>query len=289
MKSAVLFIVFNRPDTTRLVFEAIRAAKPTRLYVAADGFRADRPGEKELCEQVRQISTDVDWPCEILTLFRDHNLGCKMGVSTAIDWFFSHEEEGIILEDDVLPLPGFFAFCDELLEKYRFNENVTMITGCNLVTKRYRPSPSYFFSRYCHIWGWATWRRAWLHYDVTMKSWPDWDAKGNLSSTMRADLNIEQYWRNIFSAVYAGNIDTWDYQWVFSCWKHGGLSILPENNLIQNIGFGIDATHTTMAVPKCLVESVPKDLDYPLVHPKDIRRAQTADKIIERHVFGFRQ
>lgn len=284
MKSALLFIVFNRPDTTRQVFEAIRQAKPPRLFVAADGYRAAVSGEKERCEQVREITTRVDWPCELHTLFRESNLGCKTGVSSALDWFFASEQEGIVLEDDVLPLPSFFGFCDELLERYRDNEEITMISGCNLVAKRYRPSASYFFSRYCHIWGWATWRRAWKDYDVSMATWPDWYSQGNLT---KLEPHVQIFWKNIFDAVYNGKINTWDYQWVYSCWRNGGISVLPENNLIHNIGFGVDATHTTMEVPTCLLESKPRDLDFPLSHPEQIKRSFMADNIIERRVFGL--
>ena len=286
MISSVLFIVFNRPDTTRQVFEAIRAAKPPRLYIASDGPRAGRAGEHALCEQVQQVLTDVDWPCKVQRLIRKENLGCKLGVSSAIDWFFENEEEGIILEDDVLPLPSFFNFCDELLDRYRTNEKITMISGCNLVSKRYRPSESYFFSRYCHIWGWATWRRAWKNYDVSMTDWPNWCANDGLSEFVNLTPQLAEFWKKIFDAVHSGKVDTWDYQWVFSCWKTGGLSVIPETNLTSNIGFRADATHTVMEIPPCVLESSPQDLGFPLVAPRDVLRGKLADSIIERFVFG---
>ncbi len=168
MRSPVLFLVFNRPDSTRKVFDAIRSARPPKLYITADGPRPDRPAEAKLCSEVRAIASAVDWPCEVKTLFRESNLGCKAGVSSGITWFFSHEDEGIILEDDVLPVPTFFNFCDEMLERYRDDARVSMISGCNLISNHFSPKQSYFFSRYNLIWGWATWRRAWQHYDVAM-------------------------------------------------------------------------------------------------------------------------
>ena len=170
MNSAVLFVIFNRPETTARVFEAIRSARPPRLYVAADGPRTSRSGEADRCRLVREIASRVDWTCELHTLFREANLGCKLGVSGAIDWFFQSETEGIILEDDVVPLASFFGLCDELLETYRDDPKVFAVSGCNLVSSVYRPNHSYFFSRYCHVWGWATWRRAWEHYDVPMNA-----------------------------------------------------------------------------------------------------------------------
>ena len=159
MKKAVLFLVFNRPRYTRQVFECIRNAKPERLYVAADGPRSDRAEEESLCEEVRSIATNVDWPCNLKVLFQDTNLGCRLGVSNGINWFFEHEEEGIIIQDDILPSPGFFVFCETMLELYRNDERIMMITGTN-----YHPvagDKDFFFSQYFSIWGWATWRRAW--------------------------------------------------------------------------------------------------------------------------------
>ena len=287
MKSAVLFVVFNRPDTTARVFETIRAAKPPRLYVAADGPRVGRDGEVALCAQVRQLATQVDWPCKLFTLLRDTNLGCKMGVSTAINWFFEQEEQGVVLEDDILAQPCFFEYCDEMLELYKDDDKVSMVSGCNLLSKRLQMQQSYFFSRYVHIWGWATWRRAWKHYDVNMAQWPEWHARGNLEHVLDGDSTLAIFWETIFNQVYSGRMDTWDYQWVFTCWKQGGLDILPERNLIENLGFGPNATHTTMETPQLLVESVPQDLDFPLRHPTAVERSLVADQHFERLVFNI--
>lgn len=286
MKSAVLFVVFNRPDTTSKVFESIRSAKPPRLYVAADGPRDDRAGELERCALVRNISTQVDWPCELFTLFRNTNLGCKTGVSSAINWFFEHEEQGIILEDDVLPQSSFFEYCDDMLERYKNDNSISMVSGCNLISERLQLQESYFFSRYVFIWGWATWKRAWKQYDVKMTDWPAWRDNGYLNQQFSGDISLETYWKNILDLVYAGLIDTWDYQWVFACWKVRGLSIVSASNLTENLGFSPDATHTTMEMPQILLESVPKNLLFPLEHPKVVERNLIADLQFENIVYN---
>jgi hypothetical protein len=287
MRSPVLFLVFNRPETTRQVFDAIRAAKPPRLYVAADGPRQDRPGEVERCAEVRRIATGVDWPCEVKVLFREKNLGCKKGVSSGIDWFFEHEEEGIILEDDVLPVASFFPYCDELLERYRDDERVGLVSGCNLIMKQYAPESSYFFSRYNHIWGWASWRRAWKHYDINMNAWPNWRDQGGLKKLSKGNKRFERYWRETLEHAYAGKINTWDYQWTFACWRKGMFTILPAYNQTHNLGFGTDATHTTSAVPTYVKESAPRLLSFPMQHPQVVTFISKSDYLIDRYVFNL--
>jgi len=286
MRSPILFLVFNRPDTTAQVFEAIRAARPSKLYVAADGPRPERIAEAAQCAQVRHIATNVDWPCEVHTLFREQNLGCKTGVSGGINWFFAHEEEGIILEDDIMPLPSFFPYCDQLLARYRDDERIAMISGCNLISNHFRPNASYFFSRYTHIWGWATWRRAWQHYDVTMKAWPQWHKQHGLATLKPGNVAaFEAYWKNQFNAVQRCEIDTWDYQWLFTCWKQGALAILPADNQTHNLGFGAEATHTTADAPAYVKNSIPVELSFPLVHPPQVARDREADQWIDQVVF----
>ena len=173
VNTPVLFLIFNRPETTEIVFSVIRKAEPPRLYVAADGPRPDYPNDAESCEIVRAIATDVNWDCKVKTLFRDQNLGCKLAASKAIDWFFEQELEGIILEDDCLPDQSFFWFCQELLGKYRDDTRIMHIGGTNFQFGKERTKYSYYFSRYAHVWGWASWRRAWKFYDVEMKNWRD--------------------------------------------------------------------------------------------------------------------
>lgn len=285
MRSAVLLVVFNRPELTGRVIQAVREARPPRLYVAADGPRSGRPGEAQRCAEVRRIATAVDWPCEVRTLFRDENLGCGRAVSGAIDWFFTHEEEGIVLEDDVLPLASFFPYCDELLERYRDDERIGLVSGCNLVSSRYTPRESYLFTRFPHIWGWASWRRAWKGYDVAMRAWPHCRDAGLLATVSGGSWRFEHYWRRRFDVTYAGRINTWDYQWVFTLWRLGMVSVAPAINQTYNLGFGADATHTTAVVPVYVQESVPAPLTFPLRHPRAVKRDSTFEQLVDRHVF----
>jgi hypothetical protein len=234
LKTAVLFLVFNRPDTTKQVFEVIRKAKPPRLYVAADGSRADKSEEQEKCDRVRRIATQVDWNCEVKTLFRDKNLGCRVGVSSAIDWFFENEEEGIILEDDCLPNQSFFWFCEELIERYREDSRIMMITGTSYLFNEVYNTEDFFYSRYYAIWGWATWKRAWKKYDIKMTGWPN--VKKMLSDFYFWDKSISRVFEKNFELAFQQKIDTWDYQWVFTCIKESGLCIVPYHNLVSNVG-----------------------------------------------------
>lgn len=167
---AVLFLIFNRLDTASRVFEAIREARPFRLYIAADGPRLHKLGELEACISVRRLVTQIDWPCEIHTLFREQNLGCARAVKEAIDWFFEHEEEGIILEDDCLPRPEFFSFCSEMLDRWRNNKEIMMISGTNYLFGKISSSYDYYFSHFAAIWGWATWKRAWTQLDLSISA-----------------------------------------------------------------------------------------------------------------------
>lgn len=237
----VLFLVFNRPEQTAAVMQAIREAKPSRFYVAADGPRPERDGETELCAQVRSIARAVDWPCEVFTLFRDHNLGCAQAVSGAIDWFFSCEEGGIILEDDCLPDRTFFSYCSELLVRYRSDTRIGQISGFNLLPSASPLGVDYFPSHFGWCWGWATWRRAWQSFDLQMKSWPRLMAQGLHRQHPFYGERV-----NLFDRVARGVIQDscWDYQWHYALASMGQLSLVPTVNLVQNIGFVDDATHT---------------------------------------------
>ena len=280
MDVAVLFLVFNRPEPTRRVFEAIRASRPSRLYIAADGPRTDRAGEAERCAEVRAIATNIDWPCKVETLFRDENLGCKHGVAQGIDWFFVHEPEGIILEDDVLPHSTFFLYCKTLLEHYRDDPSIAMISGCNLVGDCHDSAASYFFSRYLHVWGWASWRRAWSAYDVDMGGWPSPAASAQLAKVLGGRSAAISYWREVFDRMARGEIDTWDYQWVFASWMRDMLAIIPAETLIENIGFGDGATHTTGDLP-AIARARAVAMAFPLQHAP-VAETGSVDAIIER-------
>ncbi len=287
MDSAVLFLVFNRPDTTRIVFESIRKARPSRLYVAADGARTDRNGESENCAEVRKIATEVDWPCEIHTLFRNENMGCKKAVVEAITWFFKHESEGIILEDDCLPDPSFFTYCTELLERYRDEPRIMAIGGNYLSFNEPKPELdkfSYLYTRHIEIWGWATWRRAWDLYDPEVSAWGDLSADWLLEIGDN-NKDFKEYWTKIFSSVYNNKVDTWDFQWVFTVWYNKGLSILPTRNLVTNIGFNSDATHTKLN--DGFLDSLPlQKMEFPLIHPLRMEKNKGMDKWLDKKVYG---
>ena len=285
LQTAVLFLVFSRPDTTAQVFEAIRKAKPPRLYVAADGPRANREGEAERVARVREIATAVNWPCEVKTLFREENLGCKYAVSGGITWFFEHEEQGIILEDDCLPDQGFFGFCETLLARYASDERVWVITGDNFQNGQMRGEGTYYFSRYNHVWGWASWRRAWQKADMDIKFWPEWKKSMAWQAAM-PDKVERKYWSKIFDSMYRAEIDTWDYPWTASVWFHGGLTATPNVNLVSNIGFGSDSTHTASADSP--LAGMPTGQLGELTHPDQIVQDIVADRYVFDHVFGGR-
>ena len=230
---SILFIIFNRPETTQKVFGQIKKAKPKRLFIAADGPRGEKIGEKELCEKTRKIATDIDWPCEIKTLFREKNLGCRVAVSGAINWFFENVEQGIILEDDCVPNESFFTFCNQMLELYKEDDEIMMITGTNYLDEKII-AQDYFFSKYYSIWGWATWKRAWQKYDIDMIDWPVLRKKRYLEKHL--PWTQAKFYKIMFNSVYRNKVNTWDIQWVYSCIINRGLCCTPSINLVSNIG-----------------------------------------------------
>lgn len=289
-QTPILFLVFNRPDTTQEVFDRIKSIKPSRLFVAADGPRLSKPGEDELCRQVRAIiKRGVDWECDIKVLFRDQNLGCGKAVSGAITWFFEHVEEGIILEDDTLPDLSFFPYCQELLVKYRNSPGVLAISGDNFRLNKKNISHSYSFSRYCNIWGWATWKRVWKLYDFRMNEWPELKRQGWLEKILQHNYEIKN-WTNFFDRTYQGVEDTWDYQLQYLSFKQEGLSIEPSVNLVTNIGFRDDATHTKKGADHYIFGNLSSGSLIIERHPKKIKRDKAGDKItfINRYLNGYR-
>ena len=276
MKTPILFLIFNRLDITCKVFEAIRQAKPPRLYIACDGPRVERNSETEKVQAVRDyVMSQIDWDCEVKTLFREENLGCRVAVSSAIDWFFEHEEEGIILEDDCIPHPDFFIYCDILLEKYRLDSRVFSICGSNFQQGKVRGEASYYFSIHGDSWGWATWKRAWKHYDISQKYWPLFRDSTALEDVFPIAMERE-YWKLILDELfYHEKPGSWAYQWWLSCWMNGGLSAWPNVNLVTNSGFdSIDATHTTK---KMYFSDMPVSGLGEINHPKFILPNRRAD------------
>lgn len=283
MKTPLIFLIFNRPDTTKKVFEAIRHAKPKKLLVVADGPRSDRPEEAEKCQQTRAIIDLVDWDCEVVTNFADTNLGTKQRISSGLNWAFELVEEAIILEDDCLPDASFFPFCEELLEYYRHDDRVGMICGQNFLFGRKRTDWSYYFSRYHYSWGWATWRRAWQHFDTDMKLWPT-IRDGKWLEDIFGDRQAVRYWHLLLDATYENEINTWDYQWMLSIWLQNYLTVVPNVNLISNVGFGEQATRTKEKDSKYANMPV-ENMATPLKHPPFVIRDRLADNYIQKTLF----
>ena len=278
-QTPVLFVIFNRPETTRQVFAAIRNIKPPRLYIAADGPRAYVAGEAEKCAETRKIVDAVDWDCEVKTLFRDTNLNCGRGPSSAFTWFFENEPEGILLEDDCLPSESFFWYCQELLERYRDDTRIMHIGGNNFLKGwQHDQNYSYYFSRNGHIWGWATWRRAWQHFDYQIKLFEKIKRKGFFNGFFQTPLEKFHRMRKFnLTAARRDNVDWWDYQWDFARFVNSGLSIVPHHNLVKNIGFGAGATHTRNGNSKRGgIEAC--EIEIPLRHPPFVIRDIESDK-----------
>ena len=280
LETPVLFLIFNRPESTRTVGDAILRRRPCRLYVAADGPRGDHPADAARCAEARRIVEDIDWDCDVRTLYRNDNLGCKRAVASAIDWFFETEEEGIILEDDCLPDDSFFSFTSTLLNTYRYDSRISVVSGNNFQNGIARSGASYYCSCFPHCWGWATWRRAWKWFDITMSLWPEAKERQFLRNVW-SHPGYRRYWESIFDAVYSGDIDSWAYIWTLCLWLQSGLTLLPQVNLVRNIGGGPDATHTTGTD----VTRESQSIDMPLVHPTVIGRDISADTYSMRHHF----
>lgn len=271
----ILFLIFNRPDTTQKVFERIREIKPKQLFIAADGPREGNECDKINCKAARAIASHVDWDCEVNTFFREENLGCGLAVSKAITWFFDQVEEGIILEDDVLPDLSFFFYCKELLNYYKHDKSIMHIGGANFQEPQKREVFSYYFSNLPCVWGWATWKRAWEKFSYDVSDYLDF-IEGNHAEKIFPNKQLRENRRKILQRVHLNEIDTWDYRWSYSIWKQRGISIVPSNNLVLNVGFNVTATHTKGENPFAKIPVVP--LPGIIRHPKVIRVNKKADE-----------
>ena len=283
MNTPVLLLAWRRPHTLRQVIDSIRPVAPSRVFVACDGPNPHRPGEEEKVAATRAvIECEIDWPCKIERFYSDVNQGCRLGVSRAITWFFGHVEEGIILEDDCVPHPDFFQYCTTLLERYRFDARVWCISGNNFQEGQWRGGGSYYFSRYNHCWGWASWRRCWQHYDSDLSQWPALRASGLLDTIFEDPLE-RNYWTRIWQRLLdEGKPDSWAYRWTFTCLANGGLTALPNRNLVNNVGFGEDATHTTGGeIDTAICAGIDSNQ-----HPSFVLRDSGADRYTYDHVFG---
>lgn len=283
----VLFIIFNRLDTTQVAFESIRKAKPSKLYVAADGPRSEKEGEAVRCREVRNwVLSHVDWECDLHTRFQEKNVGCGHHPANAISWLFENEGMGVILEDDCVASPSFFAFAAEMLDRYKDNKNISIICGSNFDKERIcqAKEADYFFSKISYTWGWATWRRNWVDYDFTMKRWNK-VCKRRMLKWLFNEPEYREYWRYIFDQTAKNQPqDLWDYQFFFSCYDKRQLAIVPNVNLISNIGDGSDATHTTEANVKMNTKLA--DLTFPLRHPSTIERNLLYDNLLQEVCYG---
>jgi hypothetical protein len=281
----VAFIIFNRPEATRRVLEEIRKARPKQLFVIADAPRPDRVEDIAKCAATRAIIDEVDWDCEVFKNYAEENLGCGLRPASGLDWVFQQVETAIVLEDDCLPHPTFFPYCTELLDRYRDEPRVMHISGNNFQFGRRRGDDSYFFSRYTHHWGWATWRRAWQHFDYDIPQWSELRSSDWLTGLLDTPAAVS-YWHQIFDQVYNGDkLHIWDYQWTFACWLNAGLSILPQVDLVSNIGFNSDGTHT---IRHNEFADLPlKPIVFPLQHPSTIKRDRQADIFSQTSKFNL--
>jgi GT2 family glycosyltransferase len=275
-------VIFNRPQTTQICFEQVRRLKPTQLLIIADGARQHCPGENEAVQQCRQIVSNIDWDCRVTKIYSDTNLGCGQRISTGISEAMTQVDRLIILEDDCVAQPSFFTFCAELLARYESDERVMAVTGNNFQMGQRRTTASYYFSKYPHCWGWATWKRAWDKYDITIPQWPSFRDSGQLATLCRSKNELA-YWTQIFDSVHARKIKSWDFSWVLACWMNQGLTALPEVNLVTNIGFGAGATHTTKHTVSAGLPTQPLE---DLIHPPCVSQHRDADALTDELIFS---
>lgn len=282
LETPVALFVFNRPDTTRRVFAEIAAARPMQLLLVADGPRPNRVEDVRRCDEVKRIISAVDWPCRVETNFSDENLGCRRRMISGLNWVFSMVEEAIILEDDCLPSSSFFRYCAELLGRYRNCLQIGIISGYNPLTEPCPTACSYSFTKMVSIWGWATWRRTWEKYDENMSTWPA--IKDTMLNDLWPDRQHREYWTKTLETMYSGaGPNTWDYQLLFKSWAENWLNIVPARNLIQNIGFGTDATHTKR-VPSLSILS--ENITFPLLDPPQIVEWSDHPRLIQREIYN---
>lgn len=276
MESPLALIIFNRKYTTERVFSEIAKVKPKKLFVIADGPRLNRPDDDSKCFDTREVIERVNWDCEVLKNYSDVNLGCGHRIASGISWVFEHVEEAIILEDDCLPTPSFFRYCDELLKKYREDERIMTICGTNRLSGLMKTPYSYSFRYIFSCWGWATWRRAWRYFDLNIELWKELRETSWILNILK-EPQFANYWKKIFETYYCykGN-DVWDYQWMFACWAQNALAIIPEVNLIENIGFDENATHCISANDPLAVH-ITNEINFPLKHPSCIVRELNAE------------
>lgn len=274
LSTPVVLIIFNRPETTSRVFEEIRKARPEKLYIVADGPRPARPDDVERCAEARSTVESIDWECDVVRLYAETNMGCGRRIASGLDLVFSEVDEAIILEDDCVPAPSLFNFCSVLLDRYRADERIMMISGNNFQGGIPRGSASYYFSKYTQTCGWATWSRSWRLYDYRMARWPEFRKSAEFAELCNG-RGEKRYWTGIFDRVYGGTDDIWDYQFLFASWVHGRLAIAPQHNLVTNIGFGGSGTHVMLEDE--LLSNQPVTDIWEIIHPDAVEANIEAD------------
>ena len=278
----LLYIIFNRPAQTRISFERIRALRPAVLYVAADGPRADKEHDQEQTQQTRQLTENIDWPCDVHRLYATSNMGCGRRISSAITEVLERHETVITLEDDCVAEPTFFSFCDSLLDRYRDDERIMAVSGNNYQLGTSRTDASYYFSKYPHCWGWATWRRAWQHFDLSIERWPSIRDSGQIEYFCETEREVD-YWITMFDYVLEKKVNSWAFPWTLNCWLQHGLTVLPDANLVSNIGFGDDSTHTQTKMPYSELPTFPMES---IVHPTEVFRHAEADRFTDELLYS---
>lgn len=278
----VALVVFNRPEPTAISFDAIARLRPRQLFLISDAARPDRPGEAQQVAECRRIAERVDWDCDLRTIFAETNLGCGRRISSGISEAFESVDRLIVLEDDCAADPSFFTFCDAMLDRYASDDRVMAVSGNNFQMGRARGEASYYFSKYPHCWGWATWRRAWQHFDLTIPNWPAFRDAGGLAHVCDSPDEV-QYWTEAFDKVHAGRSQSWAFPWMLACWMNSGLTILPAMNLVSNIGFGEQATHTRRQTS---LSNLKAESMGPIVHPDWVVRHAQADRFTDRTIFS---
>ncbi len=283
MKTPVALFIFNRSDTTIRVFAAIRQAQPAKLFIVADGPRLNQPTDQEKCSEVRAIIDQVDWPCQVYKNFSEVNLGCKKRMLTGLNWVFEQVEEAIVLEDDCLPHPSFFRFCEELLEKYRHDSRIGIISGQNSLLGYQRNADSYYFAQIPYIWGWATWRSRWQLYDFKMSHWPE-ARDGKWLKDIFKENAVAESWLSTFDHNHAGFFNAWDYQLTFTSLVNNWLNPTANINLVTNIGFGEGATNTS-ETGSIFADLAAQEISFPLQHPKFMVPDRTSELRVFRKKF----
>lgn len=281
LQTPVVIIIYKRIDNLEEICSTLRKVKPKNILIISDGAKIK--SDIHLINEVRsKLESLIDWKCNIHKNYAATNLGLKERFSSGISWVFSIVDRAIFIEDDCIPDPTFFRFCDELLEKYKDDKRIMTISGNNFQYGKNPITESYYFSRYPHIWGWATWKRALKHYDPDLNDWPT-RRKTNWLHDVTHNFVSSKYWQYIFDKVYEGKINTWDYQLTYACFANNGLNIIPSHNLVTNVGYDNSATNTKVRSRAMGQLSTP--IDFPLVHPRGIEANQPADATTDRHVF----